>query len=94
MGWPGPMTHRQFEAWQSWLDEDMNRPSKDNYYQMQTTDAVQHVIKSGGGDLNKLKISFKTPGKKKTKKQREAEIAMSKSRTRAALQRKKDGDGT
>lgn len=36
MGWPGPMTNRQFEAWQAWLTIDLERPSKDNLYQMQT----------------------------------------------------------
>lgn len=32
MGWPGPMTHRQFAAWQAWLAEQWNVPSRtDNY---------------------------------------------------------------
>ena len=34
MGWPGPMTDRQFRAWQLWLAFDLNRPSKLETYLM------------------------------------------------------------
>lgn len=35
LGWPGPMTHRQFLAWQAWLDEQWDRPDRTDQYLMQ-----------------------------------------------------------
>lgn len=35
MGWPGPMTHRQFGAWQNWLARQLNEPSRSDHYLMQ-----------------------------------------------------------
>lgn len=28
MGWPGPVTDRQFQAWGEWLHEENNRPGR------------------------------------------------------------------
>ena len=35
LGWPGPMTHRQFLLWMAWLKKEWNKPSRDNWYSMQ-----------------------------------------------------------
>jgi len=32
MGWCGPMTHRQFEVWQEWLNQQWNKPSRTDHY--------------------------------------------------------------
>ena len=29
------MTHRQYLLWQAWVDEDLNRPDRHDYYLMQ-----------------------------------------------------------
>lgn len=34
MGWPGPMTHRQFKLWRVWLSAEWNRPSRSDHYVM------------------------------------------------------------
>ena len=34
MGWPGPMTHRQYLSWQAWLSEEWNYPSRSDNYLM------------------------------------------------------------
>lgn len=32
MGWSGPLTHRQYLAWQAWFDAEWDRPNRtDNY---------------------------------------------------------------
>jgi hypothetical protein len=32
MGWRGPMTHRQFGAWQAWLRRQWNEPTRTDDY--------------------------------------------------------------
>lgn len=58
MGWRGPMTHRQFEAWHAWLELEQNRPSRADWYAMQTALEVRWVLASSrsGADLNDMKI--------------------------------------
>jgi hypothetical protein len=34
------MTSRQAAAWEDWLSEDMNRPSRDNWYAAQTAAVI------------------------------------------------------
>lgn len=37
LGWTGPVTHRQYVAWQQFLRDDMNRPSRADHYVMQAS---------------------------------------------------------
>ena len=53
------MTHRQFGAWQLWLEEQWNKPDRHDYYMMQVH---QGNIRGKGGKppaLEKMKIPFK-----------------------------------
>lgn len=34
MGWPGPMTYRQYLAWEAWLEQEMNNPGRLEFYLM------------------------------------------------------------
>jgi hypothetical protein len=52
MGWPGPMTHRQFDAWQWWLRE--GEPSRVEWHLMQLA-AI-----ACGKEINSMAIKFKT----------------------------------
>ena len=74
MGWPGPMTHRQYEAWQIWLGEEWNRPSRTDVYLMQIALEVRRVLSSKPGEmkLQDMTIPFKIV-KPKTKEQLEKE---------------------
>jgi hypothetical protein len=91
MGWVGPMTHRQYQVWQEWLDEEINHPSRSDYYMMQ----VAHAAYGGRVDFKKLLLKFQQP-KSLTKEEREKHEAtkalMSKSAWFAVLGLK--GDGT
>lgn len=35
LGWPGPMTHRQYLAWLAWLGAQWNLPDRNDHYLMQ-----------------------------------------------------------
>lgn len=64
------MTHRQFLAWQAWLDDQWNEPSRADYYAMST---ACHVRKSQSTEPQKVKfedfkIPFVTSTKAKAKK--------------------------
>lgn len=41
LGWSGPMTYRQYLAWQAWIDMEWDRPSRSDWYAMQTAAEVQ-----------------------------------------------------
>ncbi len=70
MGWPGPMTHRQYLVWQEWLNQEWNRPDRSDHYAMQVAKTVAQSAAGRHGrgiKLNQFKIPFKTvvPGVKK-----------------------------
>lgn len=43
MGWPGPMTHRQFLSWQIWLRLQWERPSRADWYSIQVAGEVRRI---------------------------------------------------
>lgn len=44
MGWSGPMTHRQYLAWNAWLDDQWNKPDRSDNYLMALTAEVRRVL--------------------------------------------------
>lgn len=44
LGWDGPMTARQYRAWQRFLLDDYNRPSRSDHYAMQVAAEVFRTI--------------------------------------------------
>jgi hypothetical protein len=42
--WPGPMTHREAMAWDSWHDWQLEVPSRADHYQMQTAALIDNVL--------------------------------------------------
>lgn len=62
MGWDGSLTHRQFLMWQDYLTNQLNVPSKDNYYQMQIATEIRrgNVKKPDAVKLSQFKIVFST----------------------------------
>ena len=63
MGWPGPITHRQFVVLKLWEREDMDVPDKVCYYLMQiAAETWKTQIKNPDRvDTNKFRIKFKKP---------------------------------
>lgn len=51
MGWSGPVTHRQYLAWQAWDREEWNKPSRTDYYLMQLTLAIYRVNSKTPGSV-------------------------------------------
>jgi hypothetical protein len=49
------MTHRQLIAWQQWLRDEYNHPSRTDYYLMQLTSCVLRT----DAKLEDLRIKFK-----------------------------------
>lgn len=61
-GWGGPVTHRQFEAVASWLDDEWNRPSRGDHYAMQTAMEVRLCRKAFAGGSGEVSLKdFKIP---------------------------------
>lgn len=77
MGWSGYLTRRQFRAWREWTAEDLNEPSKADYYAMQIAAEVRRVLskKPGGIKLADFKLVFK-PKKPKPPTPQETETAV------------------
>lgn len=59
LGWPGPMTHRQFMAWMEWLESEWNRPSRSDNYLMQIAKEVENVAPRVWGEAGKATTSSK-----------------------------------
>lgn len=61
MGWPGPVTHRQFLAWQAWFTFSVNDPGRIEYYLMQIAMEVRrgHVKKPNSLKMDQFKLNFK-----------------------------------
>lgn len=49
MGWPGPMTHRQFLAWHAYLAAELNQPDRSDHYAMQTALEIRRAVEAFGG---------------------------------------------
>ena len=67
LGWPGPMTHRQFLLWDLWQREQLNQPSRSDHYLMQI---ALYILRSNSRRAGKLKLedvrlAFGKPGKGK-----------------------------
>ena len=71
MDWEGPVTHRQYLAWQAWLDEEWNRPDRSDYYQMQTAADVRFKGRDVPTDfkLENMRIDFVDPREKERKQE-------------------------
>ncbi len=65
------MTHRQFLAWQAWLELEWDRPSRGDCYQMQVAAEVRRVLAKNPNRIKtnefKLKFDRATPVKKVTR---------------------------
>lgn len=57
LGWPGPMTGRQFEAWQAWLADGGNEPDLHAWYLMQVAAEIRLIRHSFGEDPKPVKLS-------------------------------------
>lgn len=62
MGWPGPMTDRQFLCWQIWCREQLNEPDRHDYYLMQVACEVARVLAKDPEKLQteKFRLRFGT----------------------------------
>jgi hypothetical protein len=64
LGWPGPMTHRQYRAWDEWLLLELNRPGRLEHYVLLVVREVRRFMgmftKDGAGplDLDSMRIPF------------------------------------
>ena len=64
MGWPGPMTHRQYLLWRVWSQEQWNRPSRSDHYLMAVARelrALPHLVwgeQPPESTLDDLRVSF------------------------------------
>lgn len=57
LGWQGPMTHRQYVAWQEWLKIEQNQPDRGDHYVMQLTMQVEKIIRMWTKNTNGMKLS-------------------------------------
>lgn len=61
-------THREYLAWQAWLDGEQDRPDSTQHYLMQIAMEVRRVLSKNPNSikLNDFKLSFKRKGEKTT----------------------------
>ena len=69
MGWEGPITNRQLNAWTEWFQEEWNNPSRTDHYLMKIVAELEAARLPKGRSINAdgLKINF-TFGNEKPRK--------------------------
>lgn len=81
LGQPGPLTHREHMTWLAWEQLQWNRPSRSDYYQMQT---AFEICRSNAAKPKKIQfewfvMKFKDPtGVERQLKATQGTIAASK----------------
>lgn len=55
LGWTPPLTHRQYLTLQAWRQDELNRPSRADYYAMRVAQAM------AGGRLDDYRVEFQEP---------------------------------
>ena len=71
------MTHREFLTWQAWLDRQWNRPSRSDYYEMQTACQVARVLAKTPGNIKieQFKLPFGEDGTREQKREEDKKVA-------------------
>lgn len=61
MGWPGPLTDRQYWVWQAWLDDAMNHPGSIEFYLMAVATEVRrgYVKEPAKVSLSDMRLQFR-----------------------------------
>jgi hypothetical protein len=69
MGWPGPLTYRQYKTWEAWLEAEWNRPSRTDHYLMQLNATLIAVNSKARANvkLDKQRIPFVTPARRRAR---------------------------
>lgn len=70
MGWDGPVTYRQYCAWQYWLASEWNQPDRSDHYLMQIAFAILRTNAKYPAKvkMEDQKIEFIIGGQSKPKK--------------------------
>lgn len=82
MGWPGPLTHRQFLVWGHWLDGEWNRPDRGDKYLQQ----VAYEVRRGNAKhpnrvkFEHLELKFRRRGERPNNLTREQAARISKAK--------------
>ncbi len=58
LGWRGPMTHRQYVAWQEWLQQQWNEPTRSDHYLMQIAAETRRVNLAKAEDQKSVAIEM------------------------------------
>ena len=79
------MTGRQFLAWQAWLREDLNHPSRTDHYLMSIAAEVRRVMAKKPGDISLRDFLLRWEEPKPDTRTKEEKVAESKAVWRAFL---------
>jgi len=85
LGWPGPVTNRQYLAWQGHRSEGWNLPDRTDHYLMQIACEVRRVLSKDPASItnDQFKIGFEkrkhlTRKEKRAAKKAQRELNMAK----------------
>lgn len=76
MGWPGPVTYRQYKAWMSWLDDQWNSPDRHDFYLMQIAAEVRrpNVKTPSRVQMKDFVVKFEERGSKRKLSQAQKDL--------------------
>lgn len=95
LGWPGPMTHRQYQAWQTWLEHEWDFPTKDQQYLMSIACEVRRVLAKNPDShkLEHLKLKPRKRGKVRRTKEESKRLLEERAGGGPVIRRYVDKDG-
>lgn len=68
-GWSGPITHRQYEAWQQFMEDEWSHPSRSDWYAMQIAHVMARTMGGSRADLADLQLKFSRAGSSSIKEE-------------------------
>lgn len=69
------MTNRQYLTWQRWLDQQLNRPDRSDYYLMQLTALVSNLFSKSPSQVHEFLLKFNTEPEVEMSAQQRSEMA-------------------
>jgi hypothetical protein len=63
MGWSGPLTHRQYVAWSEFLADEMEVPSRSDYYAMSIVAEIRSLFNKNVR-LEHCRLRFRRKGER------------------------------
>lgn len=86
----GRFTHREFRTWVAWKKDQLNNPSRSDYYLMRIAGEIHHVMSKKAWNVKRFMIKFKIGPSSRSEIEQETQKSKSLWNKRLGLSKDKD----